>query len=116
MINLSGVGKNDEIIGLLNDQLLREGIMVPFFGKKTPTSRTAALMCLKWNVPIYMVRVERFDGTSFRMTIEDKLKIPKSKTHDKKIYEITKLISKRIEEWIIEHPEQWLWAHRRWGK
>ena len=115
-IGLSNKLKNNEIIGLLNDQLLREGIMVPFFGKKTPTSRTAALMCLKWNVPIYMVRVERFDGTSFRMTIEDKLKIPKSKTHDKKIYEITKLISKRIEEWIIEHPEQWLWAHRRWGK
>ena len=115
-IGLSNKLKNNEIIGLLSDQHLREGIMVPFFGKKIPTPKTAALMCLKWHVPIYMVRVERFDGTSFRMTIEDKLKIPKSKTDDKKIYEITKLISKRIEEWIVDHPEQWLWAHRRWGK
>jgi len=115
-IGMSNKLKNNEIIGLLSDQHLREGIMVPFFGKKIPTPKTAALMCLKWHVPIYMVRVERFDGTSFRMTIEDKLKIPKSKTDDKKIYEITRLISKRIEEWIIDHPEQWLWAHRRWGK
>ena len=115
-IGMSNKLKNNEIIGLLSDQHLREGIMVPFFGKKIPTPKTAALMCLKWHVPIYMVRVERFDGTSFRMTIEDKLKIPKSKTDDKKIYEITKLISKRIEEWIVDHPEQWLWAHRRWGK
>ena len=29
---------------------------------------------------------------------------------------LTELISKRIEQWIIEKPEQWLWAHRRWGK
>ena len=115
-IGMSNKLKNNEIIGLLSDQHLREGIMVPFFGKKIPTPKTAALMCLKWHVPIYMVRVERFDGTSFRMTIEDKLKIPKSNTDDKKIYEITKLISKRIEEWIVDHPEQWLWAHRRWGK
>jgi len=35
---------------------------------------------------------------------------------NKAIYEITRLISKRIEEWIIDKPEQWLWAHRRWGK
>ena len=51
------------------------------------------------------------------MTIEDKLKFPKSKnSNEEQIYEITRLISKRIEEWIIDKPEQWLWAHRRWGK
>ena len=72
-------------------------------------------MCLKWNVPIIWLELKRFEGTSFRMTIEDKLKFQNLK-HMIKIYEITKLISKRIEEWIIEHPEQWLWAHRRWGK
>ena len=35
---------------------------------------------------------------------------------DKAIFEITRLISSRIEQWIIDKPEQWLWAHRRWGK
>ncbi len=115
-IGMANKLKNGEIIGLTNDQLLREGIMVPFFGKKTPTPQSAALMSLKWNIPIYMVRVERFDGIKFRMTIEDKLKFSKSDDQEKTIYEITNKISKRIEEWIIENPEQWLWAHRRWGK
>ena len=40
----------------------------------------------------------------------------KSLDKDKATYEITRLISKRIEEWITDKPEQWLWAHRRWGK
>ena len=50
------------------------------------------------------------------MTIEDQLKIKLSKVNEENIYNITRAISKRIEEWIVENPEQWLWAHRRWGK
>ena len=108
--------KNGEVVGLTGDQLLREGIMVPFFGIETPTPQAAAVMALKWNVPIYMVRVERFKGIKFKLSVEDKLKFPKHLDKDKATYEITRLISKRIEEWIIDRPEQWLWAHRRWGK
>ena len=115
-IGMASKLKNGEVVGLTGDQLLREGILVPFFGIETPTPQAAAVMAVKWNVPIYMVRVERFKGIKFKMSIEDKLKYTKKLDKDKTIYEITKLISKRIEEWIIDKPEQWLWAHRRWGK
>ena len=115
-IGMASKLKSGEVVGLTGDQLLREGIMVPFFGKKTPTPQAAAVMALKWNVPIYMVRIERFKGMKFKMTIEDKIKIPKNLDKEKAIYTITKMISTRIEEWIIDKPEQWLWAHRRWGK
>ena len=116
-IGMAGKIKAGEVVGLTGDQLLREGIKVPFFGKETPTPQAAAIMSLKWNVPIYMVRIERFKGINFKMTIEDKLKITKKlNTKDQNIYDITKSISSRIEEWIIDKPEQWLWAHRRWGK
>ena len=115
-IGMASKLKKGEVVGLTGDQLLREGIMVPFFGIETPTPQAAAIMALKWDVPIYMVRVERFRGIKFKMSIEDRLKIPKNLDKDKATYEITRLISKRIEEWIINRPEQWLWAHRRWGK
>ena len=115
-IGMAGKLKAGEVVGLTGDQLLREGIMVPFFGINTPTPQAAAIMSLKWNIPIYMVRIERLNGIRFKMTIEDKLKFPKNQSKDKAVYEITKLISSRIEKWIINKPEQWLWAHRRWGK
>ena len=115
-IGMASKLKNGEVIGLTGDQLLREGIMVPFFGKKTPTPQAAAIMSLKWNVPIFMVRVERFNLLNFKLTIEDEIKLPKSVKNDNAIYKLTELISKRTEQWIIERPEQWLWAHRRWGK
>jgi len=115
-IGMAGKLKSGEVVGLTGDQLLREGIMVPFFKIETPTPQAAAVMALKWNVPIYMVRVERFKGIKFKMSVENELKIPKNLEKDKAIFEITRLISSRIEEWIIDKPEQWLWAHRRWGK
>jgi len=115
-IGMASKLKNAEVVGLTGDQLLREGIQVPFFGVKTPTPQAAAVMALKWNVPIYMVRIERFKGIKFRMSIEERLQIPKNLDKEKAIFEITRLISQRIEEWIIDRPEQWLWAHRRWGK
>ena len=115
-IGMAGKLKAGEVVGLTGDQLLREGIMVPFFGIDTPTPQAAAIMSLKWNIPIYMVRIERLNGIRFKMIIEDKLKVPKNQSKDKAVYEITKLISSRIEKWIINKPEQWLWAHRRWGK
>ena len=115
-IGMAGKLKAGEVVGLTGDQLLREGIMVPFFDIDTPTPQAAAIMSLKWNIPIYMVRIERLNGIRFKMIIEDKLKVPKNQSKDKAVYEITKLISSRIEKWIINKPEQWLWAHRRWGK
>jgi len=115
-IGMAGKLKAGEVVGLTGDQLLREGIMVPFFGIDTPTPQAAAIMSLKWDIPIYMVRIERLNGIRFKMTIEDKLKVPKNQSKEKAVYEITKLISSRIEKWIINKPEQWLWAHRRWGK
>ena len=115
-IGMAGKLKAGEVVGLTGDQLLREGIMVPFFDIETPTPQAAAIMSLKWNIPIYMVRIERLNGIRFKMTIEDKLKVPKNQSKDKAVYAITKLISSRIEKWIINKPEQWLWAHRRWGK
>ncbi len=115
-IGMAGKLKAGEVVGLTGDQLLREGIMVPFFDIETPTPQAAAIMSLKWNIPIYMVRIERLNGIRFKMTIEDKLKFPKNQSKEKAVYKITKLISSHIEKWIINKPEQWLWAHRRWGK
>ena len=113
-IGMANKLKKGEVIGLTNDQILREGIMVPFL-EKTPTPQAAAIMSLKWNVPIFMVRVERLNLLNFKLTIEDEIKLPKSIKNDNAVYKLTELISKRTEQWIIEKPEQWLWAHRRWG-
>ena len=65
-------------------------------------------MSLKWNVPIFMVRVERLNLLNFKLTIQDEIKLPKSIKNDNAVYKLTELISKRTEQWIIERPEQWL--------
>ena len=59
-----------------------------------------------------MVRIERFNGIRFKMTVEDKLNIPANLDKERATYEITRLISSRIEEWIIDKPEQDIFLHQ----
>jgi len=99
-IGMASKIKNGEVIGLTGDQLLREGIMVPFFGIKTPTPQAAAIMALKWNVPIYMVRVERFKGIKFKLIVEDKLNFPKNL--DNYIETITNLNNFKRDKWTLQ--------------
>ena len=61
--------------------------------------------------------IKNLINKGFQVSVYDiNPKITKKIEKDKAVFEITRLISSRIEEWILDKPEQWLWAHRRWGK
>ena len=43
-------------------------------------------------------------------------RLPSRTADDKDCREVAKQINQQIETWIRQHPGQWLWPHRRWGK
>ena len=51
----------------------------------------------------------------FRLEITDELVLPRDEKGDIDIKGTTELVTKVVEGWVREHPEQWLWMHRRWG-
>lgn len=111
--------KNNEIIIIMADQRVGDGIKVPFFGRKALTSPSFAKLSLRYKVPLIPIRIIRKDGDhKFCMEISDPIEIPKDKelTMDKKISKITREINKILEKWIRQYPEQWFWVHNRWKK
>jgi len=102
-------------IVMLVDQRLSNGVVVPFFGRKAQTTDAVGIFALKYKIPVYPVRVIRKDMFSnFEFCVEEKMKITKKKYTKENIIEITKLMNKKLEEWIKEYPEQWFWVHDRW--
>ncbi len=58
--------------------------------------------------------IQRIDKTNFNFFLEEPLKIKKSSNIDEDIFNITQIMNKKIEEFIIRDPGSWLWSHDRW--
>ena len=107
---------NGKHVALLVDQKLNTGIPVPFFGRDAMTAPAVAALALKYDCPVWPVRVERLAGASFRVTVFPKLAIPQAGTRNERIRATMVAINRVLEDWIRDRPEQWLWLHRRWPR
>lgn len=103
-------------IGLLADLRDARGIHVPFFGKPAPTNTFPALLALRCDAPLYAAATVRVRGekTSLKYIFAP---IPYKNTGhlENDVAAITTAIQKQFEIWVTQYPEQWMWAHRRWG-
>ena len=108
--------RNKDIMILLADQKLREGMIVPFFGKGATTPVPYIRAALKHHVPIILVRVKRRKGCQFDLYLEavDTASILAANPDKDPELAIATAINLRLEQWIRETPEQWFWPHRRW--
>ena len=108
--------RKGEHIGILCDQKMREGIMVPFFGHPAPTAPAIAHLALKMNVPIFPAWIRRTRGAHYIIEVEKPMKIISSGDRNADALAIMTEINHHVERWIRAYPEQWLWIHHRWPK
>jgi KDO2-lipid IV(A) lauroyltransferase len=108
--------RQKNIMILLVDQKLREGMVVPFFGKGATTPVSYIRAALKHHVPLVLVRVKRRKKCQFDLYLEavDTTSIIAANPDKNLELSIATAINLRLEEWIREMPEQWFWPHRRW--
>jgi KDO2-lipid IV(A) lauroyltransferase len=103
-------------LGLLTDQKFNEGIALPFFGEPAMTTTAPAELALRFDCPLIPVRVLRIGPCRFRIVVEPPLTVEKSGSTPEDVLDLTRQMNARIEAWIRERPEEWLWMHRRMPK
>ena len=103
-------------IAMLVDQKMNDGIAVPFFGRPVMTAHAIAKLALQFGYPIVPLQIVRTQGSYFKITIYQQLPLVKTGDNNKDLYNIMLQINQLLEKWIKEHPSQWFWFHRRWGK
>ncbi len=101
-------------LALLTDQKMNDGIPVPFFGRDAMTAPAAAKLAMKFDCHLLPAHIVRTDGANFRMIFAPPLDIPRTDDRQKDTQAIMTAINGLIEGWVREHPEQWMWVHRRW--
>ena len=101
-------------VGMLVDQYYVRGVEVTFFGRRTNANPLLARLARQIDCPIHGARIIRLPGHRFRVELTDAISPALDAEGKLDVAATTQIIMSTIESWIREHPEQWLWQHRRW--
>jgi Kdo2-lipid IVA lauroyltransferase/acyltransferase len=101
-------------VAMLVDQHYVNGAEVTFFGRRCLANPLIAMLARQIDCPIYGTRVVRLDPYRFRAELSKPVAPVRDADGRVNIAGTMQVITSVIEGWIREHPEQWLWVHRRW--
>ncbi len=106
--------RQGHVVGMLADQHTGRGVDVEFFGRPCKGSSTIGRLARQFDCPIYGARSIRLPAGRFAFELTEALEAPRDAEGKIDVAATMQMISSAIEGWVRQHPEQWLWLHRRW--
>lgn len=109
--------RDNQSVGVLMDQsvLADEGYVIDFLGRGAWTTKMPALIARKTEaavIPVFIHRTEK----GHCIKVHPAVKFSEATDKEQAVIEDTKKFSGFIEQYIKEHPTEWLWIHRRWKR
>jgi KDO2-lipid IV(A) lauroyltransferase len=101
-------------LGMLIDQHFTRGVAVDFMGRPALTNPVLGKFAKYFDCPVHGVRVIREPGYRFRLELTPPLDLPRNSAGEVDVTGAMAAMTAVVETWVREHPEQWLWMHRRW--
>ena len=113
-LKLMRILKRGGCMAMLADLREHTGLKVPFFGQAAPSTPFPALMARNLGIPLFAGSIVREPGVRFRLNVE-RIEVPVTDDKDADILAATANLQAAFERSIRQKPEQWMWAHQRWG-
>jgi Kdo2-lipid IVA lauroyltransferase/acyltransferase len=113
-IRLARALEDGRHVAMLVDQYYVKGVDVTFFGRRCRTNPLIATLARHVDAPIYGTRIIRLPNGRFRGEITDEIPAVRDADGKVDVQGTMQAITAVVEGWVREHPEQWLWLHRRW--
>ncbi|MFN3657849.1 MAG: lipid A biosynthesis lauroyl acyltransferase [Pseudolabrys sp.] len=113
-VKLSQALERGAHVGMLVDQYYVRGVEVTFFGRRTRANPLIARLARHFDCPIHGARMVRLPNNRFRGELTDAIEPVRDADGQIDVAGTMQKIMTVIEGWVREHPEQWLWLHRRW--
>ncbi len=115
---LGALKKNQSVCFVIDQQMGPPfGVAVKFFGRTAGTAYGLALFSIKTGIPVlpvfdYYDLEEKFHiefGSGIDPQLADHLP-----SREEKIIFLTQKYNDVLEQIVLQHPDQWMWVHRRW--
>jgi KDO2-lipid IV(A) lauroyltransferase len=105
-----------ESVGLLVDQRVVDGALIPFFGRPALTTTSPARLALKFGASIVPAQCQRLGGARFRITFHEPLRPADVPPGTDPEIALTARINGHMEDWIRDRPADWYWIQWRWPR
>jgi KDO2-lipid IV(A) lauroyltransferase len=108
--------RKNEIVVFVLDQFMGPpiGVRTKFFGKETGTAAGLALMAYRTGAPVIPSYTYRRGDGRHAIVFEKPVPFQDNSLTEKNIAVMTQVYTDKIESIVRQHPEQWMWIHRRW--
>jgi KDO2-lipid IV(A) lauroyltransferase len=111
---MQGVLERGGHLGMLIDQHFTRGVIVDFLGRSALANPLLAKFARRYECPVHGVRVVRLPGHRFKVELTPPLDLPRDADGQINVQGAMQAMTDVVAGWVREHPEQWLWMHRRW--
>jgi len=104
-------------MALLIDQSKRsESVDARFLGKWVTATPAAALLALRCKSPVIPGFCTREPDGQLSLRLDPPLNLQRTDDLRADLIANTQMMTDIVERAIREHPDQWLWLHKRWKK
>jgi KDO2-lipid IV(A) lauroyltransferase len=102
-------------LGFLADRYEAKGVKVPFFGQPAGSNVVPVMLARRAGARLWAGRCIRVgEDSRFRITMRE-IKVPWTDDSAADIKAALTELQAQFEDWIRDHPEQWMWSNRRWS-
>ena len=101
-------------VAIMVDQHIADGIDVQFFGRSCKVTPALARLARALERPILGIRTIRLPDHRLRVEVTGPIDPSRDIKGQIDVVGTMQAIMSIVEGWVREHPDQWLWLHRRW--
>ncbi len=107
--------KGGGILGVLADQDTRvDSLFVDFFGRAAKTPSGPAWLAQATGAALVTGFIFRQPGGRYRMAFQKEIPVPSRDEPGASLKGVVQEYTRRTEEAVRAHPDQWVWMHPRW--
>lgn len=108
--------KKGQLIGMLADQAVfpEEGALIEVLGRKAWASKAPVIIAQKSGAPLLPTFIHR-EGERQIITFHPEHNFSGDMSEEG-IQRETQALSRYVEDFVVAHPTQWYWVHRRWKR
>ncbi|MCB0422538.1 MAG: lipid A biosynthesis lauroyl acyltransferase [Bdellovibrionales bacterium] len=112
---LKALKRNKNVV-FVNDQFMGPpvGVRSTFFGKETGSAMGLAVMAQRSGSPIIPVSTYRRDDGVTVIVLDPEIPFEEKGSKEETILHMTQVFDHWTEKKVRQHPDQWMWVHRRW--